>query len=371
MFEHKFAEAKPLLDDIIANGATANGKKYALLEHYHDNFDPAKKNSSESVFACQMSVNDGANGANGTASNGTGHAGRYGGPYPSYGFYQPSFSLVNSYKTDPVTGLPLLDTFNDSDVKNDQGISSTEPFTPYEGTLDSRLDWTVSRRGIPLLDWGINPGQAWVRQQSVAGPYLSIKSANPQSEPEAREAGGSSSTAVNDNLIRFADVLLWAAEVEVEIGSLDKAEMYVNQVRARAANPSGWVYTYIDNNDPLKGTTNTPAANYKVGLYNGQFILNGQGFAREAVRFERKLELAMETHRFFDLQRYDNGTGYMADVLNAYIEHETSTPGYYFGYMIGAKFTKGRKEIFPIPQDAIDLSIKNGAPTLVQNPNYE
>jgi hypothetical protein len=370
MFEHKFTEAKPLLDDIIANGVTANGKKYALLEHYHDNFDPAKKNSSESVFACQMSVNDGAGGANGTASNGTGHAGPYGGPYPSYGFYQPSFSLVNSYKTDPATGLPLLDTFNDSDVKNDQGISSTESFTPYEGTLDSRLDWTVSRRGIPLLDWGINPGQAWVRQQSVAGPYLSIKSANPQSEPEAREAGGSNSTGVNDNLIRFADVLLWAAEVEVEVGSLDKAEMYVNQIRLRAANPSGWVHTYIDNNDPLKGTTDIPAANYKVGLYNGQFMLNGQEYARKAVRFERKLELAMECHRFFDLQRYDNGTGYMADVLNAYIQHETSIPGYNFGYMVGAKFIKGKNEIYPIPQPQIDLSVVDGAPKLIQNPNY-
>jgi hypothetical protein len=371
MFEHKYTEAKTLLDNIIPNGVTANGKKYALLDHYHDNFDPAKKNSSESVFACQMSVNDGASGANGTASNGTGHAGPYGGPYPSYGFYQPSFSLVNSYKTDPVTGLPLLDTFNDVDVKNDEGISSTDSFIPYDGTLDPRLDWTVSRRGIPLLDWGVMPGQAWVRQQNVAGPYLSIKSANPQSEAAAREAGGSNSTAVNDNLIRFADVLLWAAEVETEVGNLDKAQTYVNQVRARAANPAGWVYTYINNSDPLKGVTNIPAANYKAGLYTvGQFALNGQDYARKAVRFERKLELAMEGHRFFDLQRYDNGTGYMADVLNAYILHETTIAGYNFNYMVGAKFTKGKNEIYPIPQPQVDLSVVNGTPKLKQNPNY-
>ncbi len=370
MFQHKFADAKLLLDDIIANGVTANGLKYALLEQYHDNFVPSKKNSAESVFAVQMSVNDGASGNNGTASNGTGHAGPYGGPYPSYGFYQPSFSLVNSYKTDPATGLPLIYTFNDSDVKSDQGLASSEPFTPYEGTLDSRLDWTVSRRGIPLLDWGVMPGQAWVRQQSVAGPYLSIKSANPQSEPDAREAGGSNSTGVNESLIRFADVLLWAAEVEVEVGSLDKAEMYVNQVRARAANPAGWVKKYIDNNDPLKGFSNTPAANYKVGLYQGQFVQKGQDFARESVRFERKLELAMEAHRFFDLQRYDNGTGYMAEVLNAYIQHETTIPGYNFGYMVGAKFTRDKNEVFPIPQTQVDLSVVNGSPKLIQNKKY-
>jgi len=191
-----------------------------------------------------------------------------------------------------------------------------------------------------------------------------------KSEPNAREAGGSNSTAVNDNLIRFADVLLWAAEVEVEVGSLDKAQMFVNQVRLRAANPDGWVYTYIDNNNPLKGFTNTPAANYKVGLYTGQFTQEGQAFAREAVRFERKLELAMEGHRFFDLQRYDNGTGYMADLLSSYIDHETTIPGYNFGYMIGAKFTKGKNEIYPIPQAQIDLSVVNGVPTLKQNPNY-
>lgn len=371
MFEHKYNEAKLLLDDIIANGVTAKGEKYALLEKFHDNFVPSKKNNSESVFAVQMSVNDGASGANGNMMNGTGSAGPYGGPYPSYGFYQPSFTLVNSYKTDPVTGLPLIETFNDSDVTNDQGIASKDPFTPYDGTLDSRLDWTVSRRGIPLIDWGINPGQAWIRQQSVAGPYISIKSANPKSEPKAREtAASSNSSAVNDVNIRFADVLLWAAEVEVEVGSLDKAETYVNLIRARAANPSGFLCTYIDNNDPSKGFTNTPAANYKVGLYTGQFTLLGQDFARKAVRFERKLELAMEMHRFFDLQRYDNGTGYMADVLNAYILHETTIPGYNFSYMVGAKFTKGKREIWPIPQAQIDLSVVDGAPTLIQNPGY-
>jgi len=367
MFQHKYAEAKPLLGDIIANGLTANGKKYALLDRYHDNFLPSKKNNSESVFAVQMSVNDGANGANGNASNGEGQAGPYGGPYPSYGFYQPSFSLVNSYKTDPIDGLPLLFTFNDSNVANDQGLLSSDPFVPYNGTLDSRLDWTVGRRGIPFLDWGVMPGQSWVRQQSVAGPYLHIKGTNPQSEPDARE---NLSSAVNYNMIRFADVLLWAAEVEVELGGMEKAEQYVNQVRARSANPLSWVYTYINNSNPLQGFTDKPAANYKVGLYTGHFTRNGQEYAREAVRFERKLELAMEHHRFFDLQRYDRGTGYMADILNAYIKHETTIPGYHFDYMTGATFTKGKNEIFPIPQTQIDLTMKDGASLLKQNPGY-
>ena len=78
----------------------------------------------------------------------------------------------------------------------------------------------------------------------------------------------------------------------------------------------------------------------------------------------------MEGHRFFDLQRYDNGTGYMADVLNAYIIHETTIPGYDFQYMKGATFKKGKNEVFPIPQTQIDLSTVDGASVLVQNPNY-
>ena len=162
--------------------------------------------------------------------------------------------------------------------------------------------------------------------------------------------------------------MLWAAEVEVEIGSLAQAEIYVNRVRTRAANPTYWIKTYINDNNPMGGFTNTPAANYVIGLYTGQFAAQGKDFARKAVRFERKLELAMEGHRFFDLQRYDNGTGYMATLLNAYVAHENNS----FDYLIlkGATFTKGKNELFPIPQDQIDLSMKEGKPTLVQNPGY-
>ena len=373
MFEHKYAEARALFDDIIANGVTSSGQKYALV-NFHDNFDAAKKNNSESVFAVQMSVKDGAAGAN------NGNIGDllnfpYGGPTTCCGFYQPSFSLANAYKTDAATGLPLLDTYNNSDITNDQGISSTQPFTPHGGTLDPRLDYTVGRRGIPYLDWGLMAGQSWVRSQIQAGPYIPKKNVVYKSQAAtaadaAQGWGVNQATAINYVMIRFADLLLMAAEAETEAGSMDKAQEYVNQVRERAADPAGWTHTYVDN-DPAKGFTNIPAANYKVEPYPaGVFAAQGKDYARKAVRFERRLELAMEGHRFFDLQRWDNGTGYMAGVLNAYIQHETSIQGYDYQILKGATFTKGKNEIFPIPLAQVDLSRTDGGATLQQNSGY-
>lgn len=377
MFEHEFTKAQPLLADIIANGETANGRPYGLCVKYEDNFDPATKNNQESVFAIQCSVHDGSGGDNGNTKNGLAYTGPYGGPIATYGWLQPAQSLANSYKTDEVTGLPLIYTWNDNNIKSDLGVLSGDPFTPETGTLDSRIDWTMGRRGIPFLDWGIHPGNNWVPSQVVSGPYCMIKSVAPQHEPEATEGY---SKAINEVVIRFADVLLWAAEVEVEIGSLSKAEMYVNLIRARAANPIGFVHTYIDPNDPLKGFTNTPAANYKVGLYKGELTANGQTFARDAVRFETKIETAMENRRWFDLQRWDHkageaASGYMADVINASLDHEINhVPGFLFEgrdqYLSGSKFKKGKNEIFPIPQQQIDLSTTKGGPTLTQNPGY-
>jgi len=378
MFQHRYSDAKPLLDNLIASGMNAGGIKYALDTYFRDNFDALKKNSSESVFAVQMTVNDGSTGFNSNYGNILNFAWG-GGPSRCCGFYQPSQNLVNAFQTD-ANGLPLFGTYNDNTVKNDLGLPSTAAFTPYTGTLDPRLDWTVGRRGIPYLDWGIMQGSAWIRNQLSGGPYEPLKNVTPKSQDGAtNEAAGGwqagAGNAINYEMIRFADVLLWAAEVEVEIGSLAKAEEYVNMIRSRAADPVTWVHTYVDNNDPSKGFTNSPAANYQIGLYNGRFETQGQDYAKEAVRFERRLELAMEGHRFFDLQRYDNGTGYMASILNEKIRYETSffnsvqVDGKPLHYVIleGHTFTKGKNEILPIPQAQIDLSTINGVPTLKQN----
>jgi len=366
--QQKYSQALPLLTDCIDNGVTAKGKKYDLVG-YFDNFDTKKENSAESVFAIQFSVNDGSLGANGNQG--------FVMPQPKVpataggGSSAVTFDCVNVFKTDPVTGLPLFDTYNNFNIKNDMGLSASAPFTPYAGPLDSRLDHTVGRRDIPILDWGLF-NVSMVSNQSDRGPYMMKKffffKADLGKTTESLDAFTTISSG-NYDMIRFADVLLLAAECEVEVGSLAKAETYVNRVRTRAANPAGWVKTYIDNSDPSKGFTNIPAANYFVGLYTGQFNAQGKAYASKAVRFERRLELALEGHRFFDLQRWDNGTGSMATEINAILAFENAQVAKYPN-LKGVVFVKGKNEIYPIPQTEIDLSMVNGKTVLVQNPGY-
>ena len=364
MFEKKFAEAKALFTTIIASGRTSGGAKYQLTKHFADNFNPALKNSSESVFAVQMNVNDGTGGAN--ANQGDALNFPYGGGAQTgcCGFFQPSYSLANSFKVD-ANGLPMLDgSYNNVDLKNDIGLKSADPFTP-DGmiALDSRLDWTIGRRGIPFLDWGIMAGANWIRLQSFAGPYEGMKHMFYKTQVGVlTDASGWTNgfTANNYNLLRFADVLLLAAEAEVEVGSLLTATKYVNMIRSRAADPTGFVYQYKNGTDATQGYSSVPAANYKVGLYP---LFTSQDYARSAIRFERKIELGMEGHRFYDLTRW--GTG--AAELNAYAAHELAS-GY--ASMIGAKYKTNMSEVLPIPQSQIDLAQSGGKSVLLQNPGY-
>ncbi|MCF2505735.1 RagB/SusD family nutrient uptake outer membrane protein [Dyadobacter sp. CY107] len=321
-----------------------NSGKYRLMDNFHDNFAAETRNNAESVFEVQYSV---------TAADGSG--GNQGdeltymypnGPGGCCGFYQASQNLVNAYKTD-AKGLPMIQTFNDEDVKNDEGLLSSAPFEPYTGRLDARLDWTVGRRGIPYIDWGVHPGRFWIRDQSYAGPYSSKKQI--VSKAESGKTGNPRQSTNNYRLMRYDHVILWLAECEVELGNLEKAREYVNLIRKRAANPGGFVKT----------DAGKPAANYVVGLYNDPWT--NAATAREAVRFENRLEFAMEGHRFFDLVRW----GISVNVLNKYLDKEKNLRT----YLSGAKFEE-KHQYYPIPQQAIVYSTKNGQATLQQNPGY-
>ena len=132
--------------------------------------------------------------------------------------------------------------------------------------------------------------------------------------------------------MRFADVLLLAAECQAETNSNDLGLAYVNQVRERASH------------SVVKFDHGTPAANYQIGLY---LSFPDRAYALKAIRYERKLELAMEGHRFFDLVRW--GTAWTE--LNAYINKEKKKRQQF----VGASFDDPCDLYFPIPTTQLEL----------------
>ena len=354
MYQNKFAAAKALFDDIIANGKTSNGLKYALNPKFADIFKASNDNNAESVWAYQAAAGTGSvNNANPEFDLNWPYNTGADGPGNCCSFFQPTFEMGNSFRT-TAAGLPLLDgSYNSgaNQLATDMGLESSQAFTPDAGSVDPRLDHSIGRRGIQYLDWGLFPGKAWIRNQPNAGPYETKKYAYYKSDKGSFQDNSSWTpgyTAINYTIIRYADVLLMAAEAEIEVGSLATALGYINQVRARAANPAGFVQN---------GAVN--AANYVISPYA---TLGSQANARTIVRFERKLELSGEGHRFYDLMRW--GADGKA-LLNAYIAYEKDK--YPSGSYTGMAFTNNQDELLPIPQNHIDLL---GSDILKQNPGY-
>ena len=373
LYQHKYDSALALFNQVIASGTTASGTPYSLEPFYQSNFNPAQKNGSESVFAVQASVNDGSsistNGGNGNTGDELNFPYNHG---PGCcGFDNPSWNLVQAYKTN-ASGLPFLDgSYNNAPLVS----GKTNPWT---GTVDPRLDWAIGRPGKPYFDWG-TIDSTWIRDVPNDGPFVPMKNSYAKSQQGTYSStetvfwGATEVDANNVNLMRYADVLLMAAECEIEAGSLDNAEKYVNLVRTRTANPNGWVYldaTYNASASTYSPQT-TPGDNYLVNPYpTGAFSSQGQVYARNAVRMERRLELAIEGHRFFDLARYDNGTGSMAATLNAYVSVEKNRTGFYL-VNNSATFTQGTNEYFAIPLIEIDAENATGKIALKQNPGYQ
>ena len=349
LFQEKWTEAKALFDEVIANGTNAAGEPYGLVANYGDLWRIATDDNEETVFAIQSSAGTGT--INNANPDFVLNFPYNGGPAGCCGFFQPSFELANSFRTN-AAGLPLLDgSYNNptNELKTDQGVAAASAFTPDAGNLDPRIDHSIGRRGIPYLDHGDHPGIAWIRDQNYGGPYAPKKFIWSKAEEAAgvdKSSWTPGYTGLNVPIIRFADVLLMAAEAEVEVGSLETARDYVNQIRERAANSI-----------VMDGAT--PAANYVIDTYNTTWT--DQALAREAVRFERKLELSGEGHRFFDLVRW----GIAEPKLNAYLTYERSkvsaTP------FSGATFNAGKDEYLPIPQREIDIL---GPDVIQQNPGY-
>ncbi|MDX1908376.1 MAG: RagB/SusD family nutrient uptake outer membrane protein [Bacteroidia bacterium] len=335
LYTGDYAGAKVQLDAVVNSG------RYALQDCFHDIFSSGTENGSEMIFSIQASVNDGT-----TEGNNGNFADRLtfphgGSPFGCCGFHQPSQNLVNAYKVD-ANGLPLLTSFNDAD------LTSTDP-------VDPRLDWTVGRDDVPFLNWGTH-GPTWIRSRSWAGPYSPKKFTHRQGEQSSVGWSNAQLNPINIPIIRYSDVLLMLAECEVELNNLERARALVNQVRARAAacaqGADGGTTTIND--------TLITWATYKVGTYETPW--SDQATARLAVRMERRLELALEGHRFFDLRRW----GVAKEVMNAYMAVEKTKRT----YIEASAGFEDRHMLYPLPTVQIELSKKDGIPQLKQNPGY-
>src|SRR6266699_2999651 len=315
-------------------------------------------NGKETILAYEASINDGE--PNGNNSN---YGERLNFPYVDpfcCGFHQPSQNLVNFFVVND-SGLPLAVTnpaWNTLDTSF--AANTTVP-------VDPRLDWTAGRDGVPYKDWGLH-SKAFIRDRSYSGPYSPKKNVH-EKRSGAQSAVGWNSFQLNSvhiHIYRYADVLLLLAEAAVETNNLEEARGIVNQIRARDGQTaegcgSGSTDTVTQNRDPTclghdeialplvhttRDTLMTPWAYYKIGQYTTPWTV--QAFARTAVQYERRLELAMEGQRFFDLRRRGDADTVIANYLLVERNREP-----WLG--TAAPFTS-RHHLYPIPQIEIDLS---------------
>jgi hypothetical protein len=355
-YTHQWAAAVTQFKEIQQSGPYALETSFdRVWSAYQD-----ASNGPETIFAYQASSQDGEpNAANANYGE------RLNFPYsPSHfaccGFDPPSQNLVNQFKVDPVSGLPLSITAP-ATWNSDDAAFVAGNMTP----VDPRLDWTVGRDGVPFKDWG-NYSITWVRDPVNGGPYMPKKIIHEKGSGAEATVGWQpqQQSSINIHLYRYADLLLMLAEAEVETGDLAGATAIVNQIRTRAGVTAQGPGTdrasmAIPLNDPR-----ITWATYKVGLYP---VFPDVATARNAVQTERRLELAMEGQRLFDLRRYGTFipviTGYLKGVGGGKEETRRS-------YKATAELPTARHRWYAIPIDQIQLSQTGGQDNLKQNPGW-
>ncbi|WP_133548031.1 RagB/SusD family nutrient uptake outer membrane protein [Salegentibacter sp. 24] len=307
--------------------------KHQLEEDFAYNFLPGSfENGPEAVFSIQFSDNDGT--LHGRLNYSDVLATPQG--IGCCDFHKPSQNLVNAYKVGE-EGLPLFASYNDTNIE----FSNLEDYR-----VDPRLFHTVA---IPGLPWKYDEEyiyqEGWVRSPSTYGYTASLKenvTADSEYLVNIDPFYGNSKNRIE---IRYADVLLMRAEALIELGRHNEALPLINEVRERADQSTTLISSYA---------TNTGISPY----VDGENINWTQGVAREALRWERRLEFAMEGNRFFDLVRW----GIAGETLNRYYDEEAEEINYYEG----ASFEEGREEYLPIPQAQINFS----QDVYIQNTGY-
>ena len=312
------------------NASLYNG--YGLESDLHNNFRPEEQyeNGKESLWAIQYSRNDGTVYGNLNFSN------RLIVPCipkvhdSGCDFYKPSHNLVDAYRTNS-DGLPMLDNFADLDYV----VGSSQ-------TVDPRLFVTVGVPGTPYMfntGFMIAESNAWSRSGGTFGYFVSLKQ---NVDPALTDSylylcDSQWASSMNRIVFRYADVLLMRAEALAQLGQTAEAIALVNQVRERAA---GMATNSIVSNYP-----NKYGVHYAVGKYSGTY---SKEEAMKIVKMERRLELAMESERFFDLVRW----GDAATVLNKYYTTESEK----MNFLSGSQFTANKNEYLPVPYEQMAAS---------------
>jgi starch-binding outer membrane protein, SusD/RagB family len=343
MYQKEYAQAKPLLDDII------NSAKFSLVAEYTHNFDMTHENNAESIFELQCSTTATAH----SAVHGSGCNFHQRGPAScgGWGFYQPSRNLFSAFQT-TADGLPVLDPAERVLLPTDMGVNSSDAFTPTTNPLDPRVDFIVARRGVDFLGWGIHPGNDWIREQANGGPMMTKIFMHRKDEQSLNLNGSGFRNGKNFRMMRYASILLWRAECALEEATPDYtlARNLVNQIRNRAKGSTpvmGRCLSDVVGSAP-NVDWNLPAANYVIEPYpEAGYPFDTKANALKAVQHETRLEFACQNHRFWDLRRW----GILAETLNDYIVDDSQ----FRGFMVGATFNATEDDYWPIPQSQIDL----------------
>ena len=242
-------------------------------------------------------------------------------------FFIASQNLADCFRTD-ANGLPYLD----------EAVAPTGGGNRmnggYKGNTDPRVDFTMARIGLPFR--GHLYTRRWCRAYDTYGEFSGKKGlVEPENDQMVRGFPWGASN-LNFIFLRYADIILLYAEALIEQNkNLDVARQYINMIREKAARSVDPYYSPVDVNPMI--TT------YKVGEYPSAGWT--QDYARKAVRMERRIELAMEGHRWFDARR----TGLILDVNN----------GTFKSFDV-AKF------VYPIPADEVNAGFG-----IVQNEGWE
>lgn len=298
---------------------------FDLEADFHNNFRPETQyeNGVESIWAMQYSINDGT---------------KYGNLNWSYGlivpnipgvtdggcdFYKPSQNLVNAYRTD-ADGHPFIDTFNNKDYDLTQDA-------------DPRLFLTVGLTGLPYefnSKYMMDASSTWSRSNGLYGYYVTLKQ-NVDPDCGYMVKGSWWGTPMNRIVFRYADVLLERAEAYAQLNETGEAIKLVNKIRLRAKQSTGMIANYPSDY----------GVKFNISTYNGSY---SQEDALKIVKMERRLEMGMESERFFDLVRW----GEAEKVLNKYFAEEANNCSIYGD----AHFTANKNEYLPIPFSQVAAS---------------